>query len=423
MRRIVIVGSGGREHALAAHLMTHPGVAQVFLAPGNPGMTLTTDVILCPELDWSNSERLVNFCLKNQISWVLVSPDNALADGLCDRLRFAGIKCFGPSQKAAEIESSKIFSKRLMTEALIPTARALFAGSWSDAKTFLQNSSNKDQPVVLKADGLALGKGVIVCQSIEHAEQRIFELESHKSILIEECLQGWETSFFYFADGLDSVFLGAACDHKRLLDGDLGPNTGGMGAFSIDPDFHLRSQVEAEIVKPTLQAMVDQGRPFSGILFVGLMVTQEGPKVIEFNARLGDPETQCLLPLFRKGCLLEAFESVIEGQLAKLNANWDRLDMRSVHVVKVSGGYPSKELSCHHEILGTDQIREWPKSLHFFSASVGQEGSKWVNKGGRVFGVTSVDPDFETARLTAYSYLDQVTFRDSYNRRDIGCKK
>jgi len=424
MKKILVIGSGAREHAIAQHLCQNPNVDQVFVAPGNSGMSLMGPIEVCSNLHWSKTESIIQFCHEEKISWVFVSPDNALAEGLVDKLLAANIKAFGPSQKASQIESSKIFAKEVMKKAKIPTAHVLFSGSWKDVKLFLESQTDESLPLVLKADGLAFGKGVIVCQNLDEAKAGILKLKDHQYILVEECLIGKEVSFFYFASGVDSLFLGAACDYKRLLDHDKGPNTGGMGAFSYNPEPELEHQIRQTIVTPVLRQLSFQDSPFHGILFVGLMITENGPRVIEFNARLGDPETQCLLPLFSQGCLLETFEAVVNRDLKNHDPNWLKRDQCSVHVVKVSAGYPSSEMVLGKPISGLNTLLDLnPDEVYFFSAGIRREGDHWYNAGGRVFGVTGVADSYEEARSLAYSHIEKICFDQNMYRKDIGCKR
>jgi phosphoribosylamine--glycine ligase len=423
VKKILIIGSGGREHALAAHLLENESVSTVYVALGNRGMQLTSNLEVVLDLDVKNPDHITQFCRSQFIDWVLVSTDNALASGLVNELQNRGILCFGPTREAAQIESSKIFSKKLMQEFNIPTAKELFAGSWDKAKKFLDNVLNVEAPLVLKADGLALGKGVIVCPSSLKAKEEIYKLQDHSKILIEEYLQGNEVSFFYFVDGDHYLFFGAACDHKRLHDGDEGPNTGGMGAFSFDTGPELINEVNQKILKPTLEALKSYHISFHGMLFIGLMLTKEGPKVIEFNARFGDPETQCLLPLFPKGQLLSTFEAVVHRTLSQHKPSWGRLSKKSVHVVKVSYGYPTTHLKLGQKIYGLENIKTWPESLKFFSASVGYQEERAINLGGRVLGVTGIGNSLREARELAYQGLNQIHFEGEFFRKDIGCKR
>jgi len=423
MKNILIIGSGGREHAVAKHFLSNREVKKIWVAPGNHGMMVTPNLNVVTNLSWKNPEKILTFCKENIIDWVLVSTDNALASGLVNQLQKHQIKCFGPTQEAARLESSKIFSKNFMQRHAIPTARVLFSGTWEKALDFLTLFQEVNKPLVLKADGLALGKGVVVCSSVLEARVQISFLKEHSHILIEEYLKGEEVSFFYFANGESSLFLGAACDHKRLRDGDLGPNTGGMGAYSYEPSYDLLGKVTESIVNPVLKGMEQEACSFNGILFVGLMLTQEGPKVIEFNARLGDPETQCLFPLFEAGSLLSAFESVVNCTLKHHKPFWMRKNMASVHVVKVSEGYPSSQMLIGRIVSGIQETSEWPEFLSFFSASLTVEANHYLNSGGRVFGVTALGETHKQASLLAYEGLKKINFEGQFFRKDIGCRK
>ena len=422
--RVLVVGGGGREHALAWKLSLDPSVSQVFVAPGNPGMELDQK-ISCLPIPANDFERLFEAYGHHNLNFVLVGPDQALADGVVDFFESKNIPIFGPTKNAAKIEWSKGFAKELMRVKGIPTARFENFSELAAAKKFMENVP-WGNGWVIKADGLALGKGVIVCESREEALRAMEEFlsgsmgESGRQIVVEERLLGREASGFYFCDGTTSVQLGFACDYKRLLDGDKGPNTGGMGVYSPAdwlPEGTSKT-VQEKIVIPLLEKLREIGSPYKGILFVGLMITKEGPQVIEFNARFGDPETQGLMPLMDEE-LLPWLMASAKGNLTKLPAQGPKLkSAHAVHVVLAAHGYPG---SNGQIVRKGDPIRfpsEWPTGTKLFFAGV--TGKDLVTNGGRVLGVTALGEIRAIARKNAYSALEQIHFAGSQRRTDVG---
>lgn len=432
--KVLVIGQGGREHAIAKHLALYPKMEKVWVAPGNPAMNLTSGVEALPKITYKDLSKLVDFCKIQNISWVFVSPDNALADGLVDQLKLAGIPAFGPTAAAAKIESSKSFAKNFMRKAQIPTAKAKICKNLDEVQEALQDPLFKNGCVV-KADGLALGKGVFVCDTQAEAyssSKELFSglvgLEAVTQVLLEEKLEGPEVSAFYICQGEHYRYLGAACDFKRLLDKDLGPNTGGMGAqsLSLSKEAELIPQVSSEVVEPLLRVMQTEGVPFSGILFVGLMLTETGPKVLEFNARFGDPETQCLLPLFPEGTLVPWISAVVKGNLEQMPAEVPKDKSVTVHIVKASQGYPGlggQKISSGLPIANIENTKNWPSNIWVTFAGVEQMDGKWVTHGGRVLGVTAVENSLESAISLAYEYINHLRFEGEQMRWDIGCRQ
>jgi phosphoribosylamine---glycine ligase len=433
---LLLIGSGGREHALAWKLAQSEQVKELFVAPGNPGIALEGKVV-CTGVSAADFVGIKKLCVEKRIGLVVVGPDQALADGLVDELLIDGVNVFGPSRAAAQLEWSKAFAKQLMAEHGIPTAKFEAFCALPAAEEFLREVEWKDGWVI-KADGLALGKGVVVCESREQALRTAREfLESGlmgaagAKIVVEERLLGREASAFSLCDGERAVSLGFACDYKRIFDGDQGPNTGGMGAFSpadwLPAGTHER--VQSEIVQPLLAAMRARGTPFRGVLFTGLMITSEGPKVIEFNARFGDPETQSLMPLIDED-LLPWLQASASGSLASLPSSGPRLkSLHSVHVVLAAAGYPGgggvevrkgDEITVPTEFFPGEGQGERLAKLFF--AGVAREGHppRLLTAGGRVLGITALAPSREEARAKAYSLIDAVKFAGSQRRNDVG---
>lgn len=438
--KVLVIGSGGREHALSWKLAQSPRVEAIFLAPGNAGVRGENKVHLVP-VQPSDFAGIEQTCKKEAIDFVVVGPDQALADGLIDFLQGKGILAFGPKKDAAQIEWSKGFSKELMQTAGIPTAKfevfRSFEGA-QGAKQFLETVEWGDGWVV-KADGLALGKGVVVCQSREEAIQTAKEFllqsihgEAGKTIVIEERLVGREVSHFSFCDGSLGITLGFACDYKRIFDGDQGPNTGGMGAYS-PADWLPRGTkeaVETQIVKPLLKILKERGREYRGVLFTGLMITASGPKVIEFNARFGDPETQCLLPLMDEDLLPWLLASA-KGDLASLGRDAVALQKKhSVHLVLASAGYPqsprkgdSIEFRLQEAPTGKAPKEEAQVSEHppkVFYAGVQAKDGKLLTNGGRVLGITSLGETRAEAREKTFTVAKTIEFAGKQWRNDVG---
>lgn len=409
------MGGGGREHALAWKLAQSPSLTKLWASPGNPGIAAHAELI---PLDLKNHGAVVAFCRAQAIDLVVVGPEAPLVDGIGDSLRGAGIAVFGPSKAAAQLEGSKGFTKELCARHAIPTA----AFERHDRlATALDALDRFGVPVVVKADGLAAGKGVTVAMTRDEAVEALEALftETGAEVVIEEFLEGEEVSLFALSDGTDFVLFGTAQDHKRIGEGDTGPNTGGMGAYS--PATVLTPALEAramdEIVRPTVAAMAAEGMPFVGVLFAGLMLTADGPKLIEYNARFGDPETQVLMPRF-EGDLAALFLATARGELA--NAGTPRFSPDyAVTVVLAAKGYPAEP-----KLGGAiDWSGETDSRTEIFVAGVKRDGEVLRSSGGRVIAVTASAPKISDARDAAYRRLEQIDFADGQFRRDIGWRE
>ena len=411
--KVLLIGSGGREHALALALAKSARLTRLFAAPGNPGMA---DIAQIVTLDVHDSAAVVAFCREAAIDLVVVGPEGPLVAGLVDELAKAGIAAFGPRKSAARLEGSKAFTKQLCAEFGIPTARYQHYRALQPALDYL---AQVGAPIVVKADGLAAGKGVVVAETIAEAQAALHALFAGPGaeVVMEEKLEGEEVSFFALCDGKTALAFGAAQDHKRVGEGDIGPNTGGMGAYSPAPrmDAALQRQVMAEIIEPTMQAMAARGTPFSGMLFAGLMLTADGPKLIEFNTRFGDPETQVLMARLEED-LLELLEASARGTLAGRKVAFSK-DV-ALTLVIAAHGYP-----------GTPKANGVIRNLDVAAAGDGvhitQAGTKLVNgqlvaSGGRVLNVTAVGKDFQQAAQRAYDAAEKIDFVDGFYRKDIG---
>jgi phosphoribosylamine--glycine ligase len=419
--RVLLVGSGGREHALAWALSNSPLLTKLFVAPGNPGTGTIAENVPIGALD---IPVLVNFAREQAVDLVVPGPEAPLVAGLADALAIAGIRCCGPTSAAARLEGSKSFAKEICEAAGIPTARW---ESFTDSYAALDFVSRRGAPIVVKADGLAAGKGVVVAATEAEAESAVrsmLDLGVHgmagASILIEECLHGNEVSLFALCDGSDAVLLGAAQDYKRVGDGDTGPNTGGMGAISPPAGFGLEAQHAAldVFIRPALAEMARRGTPFTGILFAGLMLTQEGPKLIEYNVRLGDPETQALLSRLGSD-LLPALIAACDGTVAAHQVALT--DVASVAVVMAARGYPGPVTSCT-EIRGFAQAAMVPH-VAVFHAGTDRLGDAIIAAGGRVITVCATGPDVGAARDSAYAGVRAIVWDDAVFRTDIGALK
>jgi len=416
--KILVVGGGGREHAVCRALYSEGG-HELYCAPGNGGIAALAK---CVNIAATDVDAMVAFAKEEGMDLVCVTPDDPLALGMVDRLTEIGIPAFGPSKLAARIESSKAFSKDLMKRYGIPTAKFEVFSDPDAAKAYIRESG---APIVVKADGLALGKGVYVCSSVEEAENAVNEImidrtfgDSGNRVLIEECLFGPEASLLCFTDGSTVVPMPAAQDHKRVGDGDIGPNTGGMGAFAPTPKMtaEVKAEVMEKIVYPTIAAMNAEGCPFKGVLYFGLMLTQKGPMVIEYNSRFGDPETQAILPLL-KTPLSEVFMAVIEERLGELTVEFSA--DACVCVVLASGGYPGK-YEKGKLISGIDDALTEGAIVYHAGTALSEDG--FATSGGRVLGVTAVEKDLESAIKAAYGYVNYISFDGMQYRKDIGRK-
>ena len=415
--KILLIGSGGREHAIAWKINQSPKLEKLFIAPGNAGTkSIGTNV----EIADTDIEALKNFALAREIDLTIVGPEAPLALGIVDVFVEAGLPIFGPTASAAKLESSKSFAKDVMEKWDIPTALHKVFQDSEDANSYLEGLNSF--PTVLKADGLAAGKGVYICQHKSEAVTALQDIMVSKvfgdagtTLVIEEFLEGWELSVFAFTDGESISDLVAACDYKRIGEGDTGPNTGGMGAFSPPRiwDQNLKDQIRDLVIRPIVEAMRTDYEPFIGTIFAGMMITAEGPKVVEFNCRLGDPETQAILPLLGND-ILEIFESCVNGRLNSVNVDW-RKDA-SVAVVLASGGYPSAYTTGYPIdglVLGRD-------SVNIFHAGTKLDGEgKIVTNGGRVLAVNALAPDINQAADVVYENIRAITFNDMYYRTDV----
>lgn len=415
--RVLLIGSGGREHALAWSIRRSSLVDQLFCTSGNPGIaTLAQGVDHGPlEID-----ELARWAKNNRIDLTVVGPEAPLTEGIVDRFQAADLPIFGPNRLAAELEGSKVFSKELMHRHNIPTAAYHICDNVADA---LRRIDAVGAPLVVKADGLAAGKGVIVCETVEAARTAVQEImvdrifgTSGARVVIEEYLVGEEASLLAFVDGKRSVMMVPAQDHKAIYDGDKGPNTGGMGAYSPAPVLtpELLRDIEAKIVKPVVAGMAEEGRTYTGVLYVGLMITAEGPQVIEFNCRFGDPETQATLPRL-KSDLIPALMATAQGDLTSIELEWD--ERPCVSVVLASGGYPGT-FSTGHAITGLEEAAEIVDGL-IFHAGTHRKGDQIVTAGGRVLGVSALGTTVEAAVERAYAAVDKIHFEGMTFRKDI----
>ncbi len=415
--RVLVIGSGGREHALAWALSASPLLTKLWVAPGNPGTALIAENVGIAAL---HTERLVQFARDNQVDLVVPGPEGPLVAGLADAMAEAGIRCVGPTAAAARLEGSKAFAKQLCDDAAIPTALWEQFTDPEEARAFIRR---RGAPVVVKADGLASGKGVVVAGTVEEAEAALDAImrdrafgDSGAAVVIEECLAGEEVSLFALCDGTDAVFLGAAQDHKRLGDGDVGPNTGGMGALSPVPGFDPAAAMDG-FVRPALAEMARRGTPFRGVLFAGLMLTADGAKLIEYNVRFGDPECQALLPRLRSD-LLPALLAACDGELGRFDLRWT--DNAAVAVVMAAKGYPAAP-EAGSDIGDLSAAAAVPGAL-VFQAGTRVEAGRLLAEGGRVLTVCGTGADLAAARAVAYEAVGRVAWREGVWRRDIGVR-
>ena len=418
--RILVIGSGGREHALCWKLAQSPKATKIFCAPGNPG---TAQVAENVNIAAEDILSLRDFALHNKIDLTVVGPEAPLVLGIVDEFESNGLKIFGPDKKASLIEGSKVFSKNLMKKYNIPTADFLTFTEEDEALKFLKKTG---APVVVKADGLAAGKGVIVCKTEEEAKHAVKRMLKEKEfgdagneIIIEECLEGEEASILCFTDGKTIIPMASAQDHKRINDNDEGPNTGGMGAYSPAPIVteEILEKVHREILIPTITGMEAEGHPYKGILYVGIMLTKDGPKVLEYNARFGDPETQCILPRLKTD-LLEVMEKVVSRQLSAVSLTWD--PRPAVCVVLASGGYPGNYKK-GIEISGLEAARETEDVIIFHSGTAEKEGNIYTG-GGRVLGIVGIGDTIRHAIDRSYLAIKLIHFDGMHYRKDIGRK-
>lgn len=417
--KILVLGSGGREHAIVRKLKESPKVTKLYCAPGNGGISHDAT---CVPISVMDKEKVTAFAKENGIDLVFVAPDDPLAAGMVDALNEAGVRAFGPNAAAAQIEASKVFSKNLMKKYGIPTAGYEVFSEPDKALSYIRSQGR--YPVVVKADGLALGKGVLICEDEKAAEDAVKEIMEDKvfgasgnHVVVEEFLTGPEVSVLAFTDGHCVKPMVSSKDHKRALDGDKGLNTGGMGTVSPNPyyDDAMARRCMQEIFLPTIRAMQQEGRPFKGCLYFGLMLTPDGPKVIEYNARFGDPETQVVLPRLKTD-LVTIIESVIDGTLADVDIQWSK--EAAACVVMASGGYPVK-YEKGKVITGLDENGQLP-GVTVYHAGTAEKDGCLVTSGGRVLGVTALAPTLDEALQKAYDAVEKIHFDGAHYRRDIG---
>ncbi|MEO1642367.1 MAG: phosphoribosylamine--glycine ligase [Pseudomonadota bacterium] len=423
--KILVIGSGGREHALAWKIKQSPLVDEVFCAPGNPGMD---EVGPCFDVDPMDLHKMQELVLQIVPDLIVIGPEAPLAAGLSDALRARGFDVFGPSEKAAQLESSKGFSKDMMAKFDVPTAKY---GRFTDLTEALDFLETMDAPYVVKADGLAAGKGVVICQTLEEAENEVEAMmtgkfgEASAEIVIEEFLEGEEASIFVLTDGEGAVYLPAAQDHKRVNDGDTGPNTGGMGAYAPAPVVTPRvlELVSTLIVEPLLEGMAEDDMPYQGVLYVGIMVTESGPKVVEFNARFGDPECQVLmagLPGDIVPALLICATGGLVGAHAQVAEMMGLNDFKSsATVVMATEGYPG-EYAKGSIIEGVSAANEIENVTVFHAGTDKDSDQKLIATGGRVLGVTATGPDLKSAISSAYKGVEAIDWPHGFYRKDIG---
>jgi phosphoribosylamine---glycine ligase len=414
---ILLLGSGGREHALAWKIAASPLTMKLWCAPGNAGIAREAE---CVPLDITDHAAVIAFCKANKVDFVVVGPDNPLVAGIVDDIEAAGFRTFGPTKAAAQLEGSKGFTKDLCRKYNIPTAAYERFKAAAAAKAYV---GAQGAPIVVKADGLALGKGVVVAQTVAEAEAAIDMMFSGglgaagAEVVIEEFLSGEEVSFFALCDGETAIPLASAQDHKRAFDGDKGPNTGGMGAYSPVPAFtdDLARQTMDDFVRPTLRAMKEMGSPFRGVLYLGLMLTAQGPKLIEYNVRFGDPECQVMM-LRLKSDLVPALIASRDGQLKNFDLRWS--DDAALTVVMATNGYPGN-YGKGSVITGLDAAAALP-GVEIFHAGTKIEGSRITANGGRVLNVCATGKSVAEAKARAYAAVDKVDWPEGFCRRDIG---
>ena len=416
--KVLIVGSGGREHAIAWSVAKSPKVDKIYCAPGNAGIAEFAE---CVNIKAMEFDKLVAFAKENAIDLTIIGMDDPLVGGVVDAFESEGLRVFGPRKNAAIIEGSKAFSKDLMKKYKIPTAAY---ENFTDPDEAIKYLETAKMPIVLKADGLALGKGVLICNTLEEAKEGVKTLmldkqfgDAGNEIVIEEFMTGREVSGLAFCDGKTIKCMTSAQDHKRAKDGDQGLNTGGMGTFSPSPFYNdeVEAFCEKYVYQSTIDAMASEGRPFTGILFTGLMITEDGPKVLEYNARFGDPEAQVVLPRM-KNDIIDVMEACIDGKLSDVELEFE--DNAAVCVVLASDGYPEK-YDKGFEIKGLDTFKD-KDGYYVFHAGTKFDGDKIVTNGGRVLGVVAKGENLKAARANAYKATEWIDFANKYKRNDIG---
>ena len=417
--KILVIGSGGREHTLVKQIAKSPRVTELYCAPGNAGISVDAEIVA---IQGSDFEAILGFVKEKEIDLTVVGPEAPLCDGLVDFLTDAGHRAFGPTKAAAELEGSKVFAKTLMQKHMIPTPAFRVFTDADEATSYLR--SVIDWPIVLKADGLAAGKGVIIAKGLAEADEVVRSMmqeglfgESGSRIVVEEFLSGEEASILALTDGATIAVLESSQDHKAAHDGDQGPNTGGMGAYSPAPVVtdKVLDQITRDILVPVVHALNKEGRPYRGVIYAGLMITKGGPKVIEFNCRFGDPEAQVVLPRLKTD-LVELMEATIDGTLENFSLEWD--ERPAMCVVVASDGYPGsypkgKAIKGLGDLAGEEDVI-------VFHAGTAIERGEIVTAGGRVLGITAFGDDLADARLRCYEAVGKVSFEGSWSRSDIG---
>ena len=424
LSKVLVVGGGGREHALSWKLAQSKHVDTVFVAPGNPGSSSEAKIVNI-EVQATDIEQLIHFAKNESIDLVVVGPEDPLVTGIVDEFTKIGIKCFGPTAEAAQLEGSKAFAKRFMQKYRIPTATYQSFSDPHSAKEFLKNSV---YPMVIKADGLAAGKGVFIVNNFAMAEKSVDDIMTDKkfgsagaTIVVEEFLEGEEASFIAMVDGLNILPLATSQDHKAIGDGDVGLNTGGMGAYSPASfvDDELQKKIMDEIMLPTVHGMVDEGMPYRGFLYAGLMISdQNEPKVLEFNCRFGDPETQPIMMRLSSD-LVELIQSCFDGTIESFPIEWD--ERSALGIIMASSGYPEK-YETGLEINGLDTIDQSYPDVKIFHSGTAIHNGNIITNGGRVICVTALGSDIRQAQKIAYDAVKKVTWNGVYYRTDIGDK-
>ena len=418
--KLLVIGSGGREHALIWKIAQSPKVSQIYCAPGNAGIS---QLARCVDIDANNIDKLADFAQKEKIDLTVVGPELPLSRGIVNEFNKQGLRIFGPSKEATEIESSKVFSKYLMKKYNISTANYEVFQNSEEAFDYIKQQTF---PLVIKADGLAAGKGVFIIKNLDQAGDALNTLmeekkfgEAGRQVVIEEFLEGEEVSILAFCDGRTVVPMVSSQDHKKIFDNDQGSNTGGMGAYSPVPFYpnEFKKTVLEEILKPTVKGLQSEKREYKGVLYAGLVLTKEGPKVLEFNARFGDPETQVVLPRLKTD-LVDILNAVIEGSLHKINIEWK--NNSAVCVVVASGGYPGKYQK-GKAISGLERLKKMKNAIAFHAGTEFQDG-KIITSGGRVLGITVWDETISKAKEKAYEGVGKIYFEDMYYRKDIAAK-
>jgi phosphoribosylamine---glycine ligase len=418
--KVLVVGSGGREHALVWKIAQSKGVSKVYCAPGNAGISKQAETI---RIQANDLDGLLQFALKERIDLTVVGPEDPLTRGIVDHFESKGLSIFGPSGKAAQLEGSKAFAKEMMRKCGVPTASYETFTDRGKAVAYLKGQK---LPLVVKADGLAAGKGVIICKTLEEAIQAVDQImvekafgEAGSQVVIEECLVGEEASCLAFTDGKTILSMASCQDHKAVFDGDKGPNTGGMGAYSPAPvvTAAIHEKVMRQVLAPIVKGMADEGIPYKGVLYAGIMVCDGVPKVLEFNARFGDPETQPIM-MRMKGDVVPVLEACMRGTLSQCRIEWD--NRPSVCVVMASGGYPGN-YDKGKVIHGLEEAARM-KDVFVFHAATASEGDRMVTSGGRVLGVTGLGETIPDAIKTTYQAVNKITWDGVHYRTDIGRK-